>query len=58
MVPLLSSATMLELGSSLTGQISANVSLFANVDYEFEVGAANDEKRNGVRGALGARYTW
>jgi hypothetical protein len=54
-VPLTSQATILELGGGLTGRINANVSLFANVDYEFAVGAANGE-RNGVRGALGARY--
>ncbi|HEY5288919.1 MAG TPA: autotransporter outer membrane beta-barrel domain-containing protein [Caulobacteraceae bacterium] len=57
-VPLASQTTMLELGGGLTGRINASVSVFANVDYEFAVGAAEGEKRNGVRGALGARYTW
>ena len=57
-VPLLSQATMLEFGGGLTGRLNANVSVFANVDYEFAVGAAENEKRNGVRGAFGARYTW
>jgi outer membrane autotransporter protein len=57
-VPLLNQATMLELGGGLTGRINANVSVFANIDYEFAVGAAEKEKRNGVRGAFGARYTW
>ena len=57
-VPLLSQTTMLELGGGLTGRINANVSVFANVDYEFAVGAADGEKRNGVRGAFGAKYTW
>jgi outer membrane autotransporter protein len=56
-VPLVNQATMLEFGGGVTGRISANVSVFANVDYEFAVGAA-DDKRNGVRGAFGARYTW
>jgi outer membrane autotransporter protein len=56
--PLLSQVTMLELGGGLTGRINANVSVFANVDYEFAVGAAEGEKRNGVRGAFGARYAW
>ena len=56
-VPLVTQATMLEFGGGLTGRINANVSVFANVDYEFAVGAG-DEKRNGVRGAFGARYTW
>ena len=57
-VPLVSQITMLELGGGLTGRINANVSVFANVDYEFAVGAAENEKRNGVRGAFGAKYTW
>ena len=57
-VPLLSQTTMLELGGGLTGRINASVSVFANVDYEFAVGAAENEKRNGVRGAFGAKYTW
>jgi outer membrane autotransporter protein len=56
-VPLESQATMLEFGGGLTGRLNANVSVFANVDYEFAVGSG-DDKRNGVRGAFGARYTW
>ena len=57
-VQLVNQATMLELGGGLTGRINANVSVFANVDYEFAIGAGENEKRNGVRGAFGARYTW
>jgi outer membrane autotransporter protein len=57
-VPLVSQVTQLELGGGVTGRINANVSVFANVDYEFAVGAAENEKRNGVRGAFGAKYTW
>jgi outer membrane autotransporter protein len=57
-VPLESQVTQLELGGGVTGRINANVSVFANVDYEFAVGATGGEKRNGVRGAFGARYTW
>jgi outer membrane autotransporter protein len=57
-VQLASQTTMLELGGGLTERINANVSVFANVDYEFAVGANEDEKRNGVRGAFGAKYTW
>jgi outer membrane autotransporter protein len=56
-VPLVNQATMLEFGGGLTGRVNANVSVFANVDYEFAVGSG-DDKRNGVRGAFGARYTW
>jgi outer membrane autotransporter protein len=57
-VPLLSQATLLEFGGGLTGRINANVSVFANVDYKFQVGGANGARQNGVRGAFGARYTW
>jgi outer membrane autotransporter protein len=56
-VPLVNQATMLEFGGGLTGRINAGISVFANVDYEFVVGSG-DKKRNGVRGAFGARYTW
>ena len=58
LVPVASQVTRLELGGGLTGKISANVSVFANVDYEFSVGASEGEKRSGVRGAFGAQYTW
>ena len=57
-VPLLSQITLLEVGGGVTGRINASVSVFANVDYEFAVGAGESDKRNGVRGAFGARYTW
>jgi outer membrane autotransporter protein len=56
-VQLVNQATMLEFGGGITGRVNANVSVFANIDYELAVGAG-DDKRNGVRGALGARYTW
>ena len=58
LVPVASQVTRLELGGGLTGRINANVSVFANVDYEFAVGAGENEKRSGVRGAFGAKYTW
>jgi fibronectin-binding autotransporter adhesin len=57
-VPLANQATMLEFGGGLTGRLNASVSVFANVDYQFAVGGSDSEKRNGVRGAFGARYTW
>jgi outer membrane autotransporter protein len=56
--PLESQANWLELGGGLTVRINANVSVFANADYEFAVGNTDDNERNGVRGAFGARYTW
>jgi outer membrane autotransporter protein len=56
--PLESQANVVELGGGLTVRINANVSVYANADYEFAVGATDDNERNGVRGAFGARYTW
>ena len=44
LVPLASQVTRLELGGGLTGRINANVSVFANVDYEFAVGAARERE--------------
>ena len=57
-VPLLTRATLLQLGGGLTAKINANVSLFANADYEFAVGGTEGDKQNSVQGALGVRYTW
>ncbi len=57
-VPLLARGTLLELGGGLTAKLNANVSLFANADYEFAVGNTNGDKRNGARGTFGLRYTW
>ena len=48
-VPLVNQATMLEFGGGLTGRINANVSVFANVDYEFAVGAARRETKRRTR---------
>jgi outer membrane autotransporter protein len=56
--PLESAATMVELGGGLTTRINANVSVYANADYEFVVGATDGNRQNGVRGTFGARYTW
>ena len=57
-VPLLARGTLLELGGGFTAKLNANVSLFANADYEFAVGNANGDRRNSARGTLGARYSW
>ena len=58
LVPLVSQVTRLEVGGGLTGRINASVSVFANVDYEFAVGAGQNQGRHGVQGAFGARYSW
>jgi outer membrane autotransporter protein len=57
-VALVTRATLLDFGGGLTGRINTNVSVFGNVGYSFQVGAANGVRQNGVFGSFGARYTW
>jgi outer membrane autotransporter protein len=39
-------------------RMNTNVSFYANADYQLSVGDTDGGKRNGVRGAVGVRYTW
>ena len=57
-VPLLTRGTFLELGGGVTAKINANLSLYANADYEFAVGNTENNRRDSVRGTLGLRYAW
>jgi outer membrane autotransporter protein len=58
LVPLLERATRLQLGGGLSVKMNANVSLYANADYQFAVGDTDGGRRDGIRGAAGVRYTW
>jgi outer membrane autotransporter protein len=58
LVPLLEQATRLQLGGGMSVRMTANVSLYANADYQFAVGNTDGGRRDGVRGAAGVRYTW
>ena len=58
LVPLLEQATRLQLGGGLSVKMNANVSLYANADYQFAVGDTDGGRRDGIRGAAGVRYTW
>jgi outer membrane autotransporter protein len=55
-VPLLTRGTFLEFGGGLTAKINANLSLYANADYEFAVGKTENNRRHRVRGTLDLRY--
>ena len=57
-VELLARGKRLQFGAGLTTKINANLSLYANADYEFAVGNTDGGKGDGVRGAIGLRYTW
>jgi len=58
LVPLLEQATRLQLGGGLSVRMNANVSFYANADYQFAVGDTDGGRRDGIRGAAGVRYTW
>ena len=58
LVPLLEQANRLQLGGGLSVKVNANVSFYANADYQLSVGDTDGGRRDGVRGAAGVRYTW
>jgi outer membrane autotransporter protein len=58
LVPLVEQATRLQLGGGLSVRVNANVSLYANADYQFALANTDGGRRDGVRGAAGVRYTW
>jgi outer membrane autotransporter protein len=58
LVPLLEQANRLQLGGGLSVRMNANVSFYANADYQFAVGDTDGGRRDGIRGAAGVRYTW
>jgi outer membrane autotransporter protein len=58
LVPLLEQATRLQLGGGLSVRMNANVSFYANADYQFAVAHSDGGRRDGIRGAAGVRYTW
>jgi len=58
LVPLLEQATRLQLGGGVSVRMNANVSFYANADYQFAVGDTDGGRRDGIRGAAGVRYTW
>ena len=58
LVPLLERATRLQLGGGLSARVNANVSVYANADYQFAVGDTDGGRRDGIGGTAGVRYTW
>jgi outer membrane autotransporter protein len=58
LVRLLEQADRLQLGAGLSVRTKANVSVYANADYQIAVGDTDGGRRNGVRGAAGLRCQW
>jgi len=58
LVPLLEQATRLQLGGGVSVRMTANVSVYANADYQFAVRDTDGGRRDGIRGAAGVRYMW
>ncbi|MET4274742.1 outer membrane autotransporter protein [Bradyrhizobium sp. F1.2.2] len=57
LVPLLEQATRLQLGGGVSVRMTANVSFYANADYQFAVGNTDGGKRDaGARSRWGAIY--
>ena len=38
--------------------MNANVSLYADADYQLSVGNTDGGRRDGIRGAAGVRFRW
>ncbi len=57
-VPLLEEAKRLEFGGGLSMKANDKLSFYASADYQFAVGNTDGGRRDGVRGAVGLRYTW
>ncbi|QAY94575.1 hypothetical protein CWB41_01470 [Methylovirgula ligni] len=57
-VPLEEQDERVEAGGGLTVKINEDFGVFANGDYEFGVGDTAGGRREGIRGALGVRYSW
>ncbi len=47
LVGLLARGMLIQLGGGLTAKLNANVSLYANADYEFAIGNTDGDRRNG-----------
>ena len=58
LVPLLEQANRLQLGGGVSVRMNANVSLYANADYQLSVGDTDGGRRDGIRGAAGVRFMW
>ena len=48
----------LQLGGGLSVRMNANVSLYANADYQLSVGDTDGGRRDGIRGAAGVLFMW
>ena len=58
LVPLLEQANRLQLGGGVSVRMNANVSVYANADYQLSVGDTDGGRRDGIRGAAGVRFMW
>ena len=58
LVPLAEQANRLQLGGGVSVRMNANVSLYANADYQLSVGDTDGGRRDGIRGAAGVRFMW
>nr|WP_249780749.1 autotransporter outer membrane beta-barrel domain-containing protein [Bradyrhizobium sp. dw_78] len=57
-VPLLEQASRVQVGGGVTARINAGLTLYANADYQFEVGQSDGTRRNGVDATAGVSFKW
>jgi len=55
LVPLRVQNQYMEVGGGVKARLNADLSVFANADYQF---AVTSFRRNGVKGGVGLRYIW
>jgi outer membrane autotransporter protein len=57
-VPLLEQASRVQIGGGVTARITPRLTLYANADYQFEVGQSDGTRRNGVDATAGVSFKW
>ena len=57
-VPLLQAANRVEASGGVTARISANLSAYGSLGYQFGTGGTNTDKRDSFTAGAGLRYNW
>jgi len=55
---LLEQGAQLDLNAGVTAKVNAGLSLYAQAGYQFAVAHTDGNKRDGIRGDFGLRYSW
>jgi outer membrane autotransporter protein len=55
-VPLIEEATRLEFAGGFSAKLLLNLSFYAQAGYQF--GTSSQQRRDGIKGDFGLRYSW